>query len=84
MKLQGRKYLIAIACDLLVKSVLLKSQTCSGNFSGNQRHTDGFSCIPGLSRCVRSTKQALMLKIYSHQLLSSEAGKEPPLKSVFY
>lgn len=50
--------------------VFEESQTCSGNFSGNQRCRGGFSCIPGLSRCVQSMKQALMLTRYSCQLLS--------------
>ena len=50
--------------------VFEESQTCSGNFSGNQRCTGGFSCIPGLSRCVQSIKQALMLNRYPCQLLS--------------
>lgn len=50
--------------------VFEESQTCSENFSGNQRCTGGFSCIPGLSGCVQSIKQALMLKRDSRQLLS--------------
>lgn len=65
------------------RAVYEESQTCSGNFSGNQKYPGGVSCVPGLSRCVQSVKQVTTdaeKRFTPASVLSSEAGKEAPLK----
>lgn len=65
------------------RPVYEESQTCSENFSGNRKYPGGVSCVPGLSRFVQSVKQATTdaeERFTPASVLSSEAGKEAPLK----